>query len=78
MSARKKGKKDPKGGRSTTGPAAPFRHRDGDRRRRGGPNVDEAIRLKRMIREAGALIPDPDPEEGDDDFPGDSPLFREE
>ena len=39
-------------------PTTPFRHRDGDRRRRGGPTADQAIKFKRAMQEG--LIPPPE------------------
>lgn len=36
----------------------PFRHPDGDRRHRGGPNVDQAIRDKRTRQTFAGGIPE--------------------
>lgn len=38
-----------------------FRHSDGDRRRRGGPNVDQAIRDKRTRQTFNGGIPVDEP-----------------
>jgi hypothetical protein len=35
----------------------PFRHKDGDRRRRGGLTADQAIADKRLMQQLGAPIP---------------------
>jgi hypothetical protein len=48
-------------------PVGPFRHRDGDRRRRGGPSAKEAVAWKQRMREFGGLIPPVDESEGDGD-----------
>lgn len=48
---------------SAPSPIGPFRHKDGDRRRRGGPSADEATARKRAMQQFGAEIPGPDPEE---------------
>lgn len=40
-----------------------FRHADGDRRRRGGPNVDQAIRDKKTRQVFNGGIPTDDPPE---------------
>lgn len=46
-------------------PTGPFRHRDGDRRRRQGPSAREAIARKRWLQQFGGYPP-PDAEpEGD-------------
>lgn len=49
------GKKKRKAARATDkaqqAPAGPFRHPDGDRRRRGGVRVEDAIAQKRMMQE---------------------------
>ena len=42
--------------------AGPFRHKDGDRRRRGGITADQAVANKRLMQQLGAPIP-PDPQE---------------
>ena len=42
-------------------PTKPFRHPDGDRRRRGGPIVEQAIKDKEILRQIGA------PDLGDDE-----------
>lgn len=53
-------KKKRKAGKKPAPPAAgPFRHPDGDRRRRGGPSAKEAVKFKRQMREVGM------PPEGD-------------
>jgi hypothetical protein len=39
----------------------PFTHPDGDRRRRGGPNVDQAIRDKRSRQTFTGGVPTDDP-----------------
>lgn len=38
-----------------------FRHTDGDRRRRGGPSADEAIRAKRARQRFAGGVPADDP-----------------
>ncbi len=49
-------------------PPGPFRHPDGDRRRRGGLTADQGIADKQAIQQFGALIPDDDdPDEDIDD-----------
>jgi hypothetical protein len=40
----------------------PFRHKDGDRRRRGGLTADQATANKRLMQQLGAPVPS-DPEE---------------
>ena len=35
----------------------PFRHPDGDRRRRGGQRVEDALAQKRAMQQFGAIIP---------------------
>jgi hypothetical protein len=45
-------------------PAGPFRHKDGDRRRRGGLTADQALANKRAMQQLGAEVPrDSDEEE---------------
>jgi hypothetical protein len=45
-------------------PSGPFRHKDGDRRRRGGRTADQAMANKRLMQQLGApAAPDPDEEE---------------
>jgi hypothetical protein len=41
-----------------------FRHTDGDRRRRGGPDVNQAIRDKRARQTFGGGIPLDEPPRG--------------
>lgn len=41
--------------------AGEFRHTDGDRRRRGGPSVDQAIRDKRTRQSFAGGVPDDAP-----------------
>jgi hypothetical protein len=40
----------------------PFRHPDGDRRRRGGLTADEALAQKRAMQQLGAALPPADEE----------------
>lgn len=64
MASDKQRRKNSRQARKQPGnPAVPFRHQDGDRRRRGGPNVDQAIADKQALRqfEAELLLP-PEPE----------------
>jgi hypothetical protein len=41
----------------------PFRHPDGDRRRRGARRVEEAIAQKRAMQQLGAVVLPDEPEE---------------
>ena len=41
----------------------PFRHADGDRRRRGGIRVEDAIAQKRLMQQLGAVLPPESDEE---------------
>lgn len=41
----------------------PFRHKDGDRRRRGGMTADQAIANKRAMQQMGTPIPSDSDEE---------------
>ena len=60
MASGKKNRKASKAAKRTyQPPAGPFRHPDGDRRRRGGPNVDQAIAHKHQFRELFGAPPLP-------------------
>jgi hypothetical protein len=52
MASSKKRRKSANLARKDRRPATgPFRHPDGDRRRRGGPSADQAIRDKRAMQQ---------------------------
>lgn len=55
MASDKKRRKASKQNRKAAAPspAGPFRHPDGDRRRRGGPSAKDAIKHKLKMREVG-------------------------
>lgn len=53
MASSKKRRKASKSARQTQPPTGAFRHRDGDRRRRGGPSADQAIKDKEARRQFG-------------------------
>jgi hypothetical protein len=42
----------------------PFRHKDGDRRRRGGTTYEEGLAAKRLMQQLGGP-PTPGPQEGE-------------
>jgi hypothetical protein len=65
MSSQKKRRKAVKLTREQQKPrTGPFRHKDGDRRRRGGMTFEEGLANKRAMQQLGAPLPrDPDEEE---------------
>lgn len=60
MGAEKKRNK-PKKGKYTNPRTGEFRHTDGDRRRRGGPDVNQAIRDKKIRQTFDGGVPDNEP-----------------
>jgi hypothetical protein len=60
MASDKKKRKQVKNKYAARKPGA-FVHPDGDRRRRGGPNVDQAIRDKRTRQTFAGGVPTDDP-----------------
>lgn len=61
MASDKKRRKQARATKKANRPAGvPFRHPDGDRRHRGGPNADEAIRNKRIMQQFEVAPPAPD------------------
>ncbi|MBA4192215.1 MAG: hypothetical protein C0467_29960 [Planctomycetaceae bacterium] len=60
MASDKKPRKANKG-KYTNPKTGEFRHTDGDRRRRGGPNVDQAIRDKKIRQSFTGGIPEDEP-----------------
>ncbi len=60
-----KKRKQAKKGKYTNPKTGEFRHTDGDRRRRGGPNVEQAIRDKktRQTFTGGIPVDEPPPDE---------------
>jgi hypothetical protein len=64
MASQKKRRKAVKLTREQQQPrTGPFRHKDGDRRRRGGMTADQAVANKRLMQELGA----PAPHDGDEE-----------
>lgn len=62
MASDKKQKQAKKGKYATK--TGEFRHTDGDRRRRGGPSVDQAIRDKKTRQTFTGGVPTDDPPQG--------------
>ena len=58
MASTKKRRKEAKLARPQQPTAGEFRHRDGDRRHRGGPTADKAIADKRAINQLSPLLSD--------------------
>lgn len=61
MASDKKRRKLTKEAKKANQPAGkPFRHPDGDRRRRGGPTADEGVRNKQIMQQFEVAPPVPD------------------
>jgi hypothetical protein len=64
MASPKKRRKQAKLTREQRRPSTgPFRHADGDRRRRGGKTADQAVADKRAMQQFGAIPPSATDEE---------------
>lgn len=66
MASRKERRKDAKTAHERLKPTTgPFRHPDGDRRRRGGMTADQGIANKQEMQQFMALIPDEEPDDAE-------------